>query len=83
MAKETIIKLLEEKGKTTGHVAMALNVTYQSVYETMDAKPTGSRRIRLYIAKLLQKSPSSIWAGEISPQKLLVDDYEYMHGSQN
>lgn len=82
MSKETIIKLLREKGKTTGHIATALGVSYDAVYQTMDAKSTGSRRIRLFIAKTLGKSPSCIWAGEIKSQTLLVDDFEYMHGDK-
>jgi hypothetical protein len=42
-----------------------------------------SRRVRLAIAKTLNMSPSMLWAGEIKPHVLLVDDYEYMHDLKN
>lgn len=81
MAKEIIIKLLAERGKTTGHIASQLNVSYNSVYQAMNGGC--SRRVRLAIAKTLNMSPSMLWAGEIKPHVLLVDDYEYMHDLKN
>lgn len=81
MSRETIKKLLDEKGKTSGQVALQLKVSYQAIYQAMDGKC--SRRVRVGIAKVLGRSPSSLWVGEVKPQVLAGDDYEYMHGSQN
>lgn len=81
MSRETVKKLLAEKGKTSGQVALQLKVSYQAIYQAMDGKC--SRRVRVGIAKVLDRTPSSIWAGEVKPEILVADDYSYMHGSKN
>ena len=49
MAKDVIIKLLEDKNKTTGHIAKKLGVSYEAVYKAMNGGC--SRKIRLEIAQ--------------------------------
>lgn len=80
MSKEKISSLLAEQGKTAGNIAVKCKVSYTAVYRVMDCS-SNSRRIRLEIARTLNKSPSFLWGGELPPQVLLVDDYEYMHNS--
>lgn len=75
MSKSTIMSLLDEQGKTAGNIVLKLGVSYTTVYKAMDGKC--SRRVRLEIAKMLNKSPSFLWSGEIEPDKLLVDDFHY------
>jgi len=78
MARKIIKQMLKERGKTAGYVARKLKVSYEAVYKAMDGGC--SRRIRVFIARLLEMSPSMLWKGETDPQVLLLDDYEYMHG---
>ncbi len=76
MSKEIIIKLLKERGKTTGHIVVQLGVSYQAVYKGMAGKC--SRRVRVAIALAVGKSPSMLWMGEVSNDVLVVDDLHYI-----
>jgi hypothetical protein len=77
-----ILNLLDEKNKTAGMVAMQLGVKPQLVYHSIDGNSRGSRCVRVYVAKVLKKSPSMLWHGRLSHQTLVLDDDAYLNPEQ-
>jgi ABC-type lipopolysaccharide export system ATPase subunit len=75
-----IIELLKERNIKVGTLAKELKVDRSVVYQSINGE--GSRRIRVKIAKALNKSPSMLWI-DSDKKTLMLDDYEYMHGDKS
>lgn len=67
--------LREKSGHTLCSFAKTLNVSRQTIYESIKGK--GSRRIRIQIAINIKVAPSILW--EKNDYKIkIIDDVEYM-----
>jgi len=75
MNKQAVVSWIGEQGFTVIQLAKLHKVSRQTIYSAIEG--SGSRRIRVIIAILINKAPSLIWQGN-SEESLLVDDYWYM-----
>ena len=80
MKSSNILQLLEKQRITGGMVAQQLGVKKSVVYDTINYRGSGSRRVRVKIAFCLGCLPSMLWC-DLPPKKKLLDDYEYLNGS--
>lgn len=69
----SIIQQLEDKGYTVITFAEKCGVSRSAIYQTIDGE--GSRKIRVEIARTIQKSPIDIWG---DTEKYLIDQGFYM-----
>lgn len=74
-----ILKMLNDKKMTGGTIALKLKVDRQCVYKTINGKGKGSRRIRIFIAKTLNTTPSLLWNGLVDSDKLKLEDMKCMN----
>lgn len=84
MANPTIRILLKERGFTGGRIAQLFSVHRSAVYRSMDGR--GSRRVRLFIARVLSQSPSFLWPDNSESVRALDDFYfvkSLSNGSNN
>ena len=75
MTKEQILEILYSLNKKPSTIALSLGVSRSVVSQALLGK--GSQRVRLKIAKTIDKPPSMIWVDVPRPQKVLDDDVFY------
>ena len=76
MENSTILEQLKNNDIRVAKLARDLNVTRRAVYQSIAG--SGSRNIRVEIAKRLGHSPSSLWRDN-SPATRHMDDALYFH----
>lgn len=72
----SILEQLKDNDIQVAQIARDLRVTPRAVYHSIAG--SGSRNIRVAIARQLDKSPSSLWLAN-SPATKHVDDALYYH----
>jgi hypothetical protein len=74
----SILLILKDKGFRVSTISSHLKVHRQSVYDSLNCKPNGSRRIRLFISSVIGRPPSVLFSA--LPEKLkMLDDFEFMN----
>lgn len=75
--RHSTIQLLEDKANLTPiKIARKFQMDRAVVYRSLDGQ--GSQRVRVYIALMLDRPPSSIWTFTPKYQQVL-DDYFFNH----
>jgi len=75
MTKAQILELLYSVHKRPSTIAHSLDVSRSVVSQALNGK--GSQRVRLKIAKTINKPPSMIWVNAPRSQSVLDDDIFY------
>lgn len=78
----SIFSMLKHKGLTVPDISSRLNVHRQSVYDSLNCKPNGSRRIRLYVSKVIGIPPSLLFSN-LPPKVKLLDDFDFMNSEKS
>lgn len=74
----SLLELLNDKGFTVSDISQRFNVSRRAVYYSINAHPTGSRRIRLFISSIVGRPPSLLFPN--LPQSVkIIDDFQFMN----
>lgn len=80
MDTEKIQLLLSRHGKSVCDIARDLSVGHSVVSRTIPNSPNSSRRVRLYISKIVGFMPSAIF--DLPSNSQLHEDYLYCNDSE-
>lgn len=79
MDTEKIQLLLSRHGKTVCDISRDLSVHHSVVSRTISNSPNSSRRVRLYISRIVGFMPSAIF--DLPPKNQLYEDFLYCQKS--
>jgi hypothetical protein len=75
-----VLALLNDRKITGGMIAQALKISPEAVYNTINMKGSGSRRIRVYISSRL-RCPPSILFSQLREEVKMIDDFHFSRQS--
>ena len=78
----SVVCLLKEKGFSVFSISSELNVHRQSVYDSLNCKLNGSRRIRLFISSVVGRPPSLLFP-DLPDRIKFIDDIEFMNSQKS
>ncbi len=78
----SLLLILKDKGLSVSAIASSLNVNRQSVYNSLNCKSNGSRRVRLFVSSVIGRPPSLLFSA-LSPKVKMLDDFEFMNAQQS